>query len=306
MRGIIAEASRASSSTICCEVSGLNSSTYGSRRNDDNIFHFCSTLCPKVSGYARDANLDSWHPWRVVMSLHAVFSCLQSLEILLVIFVQQFLLLGSPERTKPFRTVVSMGEFKLGLRFERQPDCWQLLEQEVGSDLHAPQWAQGGGSSSCVCISCCRVLSFFVQVLLRSYSSSPALYPQPSEEAVLLLMVTLQTVCVCSTVQIEKQSGVLSRGLFSCSFILLTVTQSCKRLTRRQSHKLQAGGRGNERLTLHGSSGRNSSVTFGQKPLMHPSFCTHGFTSLSLQRSSKCTLQWNGDSDALPWSAQCK
>lgn len=221
MRGIIAEASRASSSTICCEVSGLNSSTYGSRRNDDNIFHFCSTLCPKVSGYARDANLDSWHPWRVVMSLHAVFSCLQSLEILLVIFVQQFLLLGSPERTKPSRTVVSTGEFKSGLRFERQPDCWQLLEQEVGSDPHAPQWAQGGGSSSCVCISCCRVLSFFVQVLLRSYSSSPALYLQPSEEAVLLLMVTLQTVCVALYRQRSSQEFCLDGFSHAALFYLL-------------------------------------------------------------------------------------
>lgn len=57
MRGIIAAASRASGSAICCEVSGLNSSTCGSRRNDDNIFYTSVALfCPKASEYAGDAN----------------------------------------------------------------------------------------------------------------------------------------------------------------------------------------------------------------------------------------------------------
>lgn len=46
MRGIIAAASRASGSAICCEVSGLNSSTCGSGRNDDNIFS--TSVAPSV------------------------------------------------------------------------------------------------------------------------------------------------------------------------------------------------------------------------------------------------------------------
>lgn len=57
MREIITKASHAHDFAICWESFPLDASTGGSRHNDDdNIFHFCSTLCPKVSEYARDAN----------------------------------------------------------------------------------------------------------------------------------------------------------------------------------------------------------------------------------------------------------
>jgi len=56
MREIRTAASRASDFAICCEVAVLNASTRGGRHNDDNIFHFYSTLCPKVSEYPRDTN----------------------------------------------------------------------------------------------------------------------------------------------------------------------------------------------------------------------------------------------------------
>lgn len=46
----------------------------------------------------------------------------------------------------------------------------------------------------------------------------------------------------CAVLYMQRTSQEFCRGLFSGSFILLSVTQSCKRLTRKCSYKLQAQG----------------------------------------------------------------
>ena len=142
------------------------------------------------------------------MSLRAVFSCLQSLKVLSVIFAQRFLLLGSPERTKPSHTSVSTGEFKSGL-CERGSltagSCWSRRLRVI-SVLHSGLRVVAAEAVSASAVA--ELLSFFVQVLLRSYNSSPALN--------LLLMVALQAVqcSICRELVRSSAEGFSQAALF--------------------------------------------------------------------------------------------
>ena len=133
-----------------------------------------------------------------------------------VIFAQRFLLLGSPERTKPSHTSVSTGEFKSGL-CERGSltagSCWSRRLRVI-SMLHSGLRVVAAEAVSASAVA--ELLSFFVQVLLRSYNSSPALNLWPSEDAGLLLMVALQAVqcSICRELVRSSAEGFSQAALF--------------------------------------------------------------------------------------------